>query len=115
VTGAVRATTPLGDREGLFRVQMDPRDRGESGREAVWHRWQVGPPARSRELVLGFDGHQFVMPLALRRSDVSVMEGMQTCDGMIGVAPFLGGSLRLDASLRAARYLPGTPPVPPRR
>ncbi|MBL9129270.1 MAG: clan AA aspartic protease, partial [Verrucomicrobiales bacterium] len=57
---------------------------------AGMHSWRMRWPRRSKNWVLGFDGHEFVMPLALRRREVSVFEGMQACDGMLGVAPFLG-------------------------
>jgi len=85
---------------GRFRRGLAPSF--SSGMYSVGLRW----PRVARNFPLWFDGWELTMPRATVRSRVEVREGLQACDGMIGNAPFLGGTLRLNAQARLASFSP---------
>lgn len=65
-------------------------------------------PGRIRPFAFWMDGWRFELPHATVSKRVDVREGFQTCDGMVGNAPFLKGRLRLCGVRRLAAYTAGS-------
>jgi hypothetical protein len=70
-------------------------------------------PRRIRPFSFWMDGTLFEVPQATVSPRIDVREGMQTCDGTIGNAPFLGGCLRVCGARRLASFTVSSPPQTP--
>lgn len=107
---SMRPEVSLSDNAGLLFTKLDRglvkfrwRPSFEVGMNSFRIRW----PRSIRPFSFWFDGHSFEMPRAAVHRLVDVREGWQTCDGIVGNAPFLSGTLRLCGVRRLATFTPG--------
>ncbi len=106
-------TVSLVANAGLLFTKVDERRAGFRWRPQFsmgMHSFRVKWPRQLRSFEFWFDGRTFAMPLATVSRRADVREGLQACDGMVGNAPFLSGTLRVCGVRRLASFTPGAAP-----
>jgi hypothetical protein len=105
--GPYRPNAALVENAGLLFTRVDRRQVRRNwmptftlGMNSFRLRWE----RRIEPFRFWFGGHEFELGHASVRNVVDVREGWQTCDGMVGNAPFLKGRLRLCATRRLAEF-----------
>ncbi len=95
------------DNEGILATKVDPRSFRRSWLPGVsigMQSFRIHWTRRARDFEFETAGHRFRMPLATRHRRTHLMEGLALADGMIGNAPFLGGTLILDGPARRLSF-----------
>lgn len=102
---------------GLLFTKVDERRvraRWRPTFQLAMNSFRVRWPSIIRPFRFWSDGHWFGLTQATVSRSIDVREGLVTCDGVIGNAPFLQGQLRLCAVERRFEYRPSTSADPRR-